>query len=97
MSGAIFISDDLVLSILLFAISHLQGVPKNVLSIDVFDNLGPLWTYLDTFGPFQTKINLGHQMVKKAFRLTILDPFGPLGPLWNVEKPVMFGHFCLFY
>ena len=58
MFGAIFISDDLVLSILLFAISHLQGVPKNVLSIDVFDNLGPLWTYLDTFGPFQTKINL---------------------------------------
>ena len=24
----------------------------------VFDNLGPCWTHLDTFGPFQTKINL---------------------------------------
>ena len=25
---------------------------------DVFDNLGPIWVHLDTFGPFQTKINL---------------------------------------
>ena len=25
---------------------------------------------------------------------TLLDPFGPLQ---NVEKPAMFGHFCLFY
>ena len=24
---------------------------------------------------------------------TLLDPFGPL---WNVDKPAMFGHFCLF-
>ena len=67
MSGAIFISDDLVLSILLFAISHLQGVPKNVLSIDVFDNLGPIWVHLDTFGPFQTKINLLRHKDKERF------------------------------
>ena len=26
----------------------------------------------------------------KTLRLTILDPFGPL---WNVDKPAMFGHF----
>ena len=32
----------------------------------------------------------GSQMVKNTFRLTILDPFGPL---WNVDKPAMFGHF----
>ena len=25
---------------------------------------------------------------------TLLDPFGPL---WNVDKPAMFGRFCLFY
>ena len=25
---------------------------------------------------------------------TLLDPFGPL---WNVDKPAMFGHFCFFY
>ena len=25
---------------------------------------------------------------------TLLDPFGLL---WNVDKPDMFGHFCLFY
>ena len=25
---------------------------------------------------------------------TLMDPFGPL---WNVDKPAMFGHFCLFY
>ena len=27
-------------------------------NLDVFDNLGPFWALLDTFGPFQTKINL---------------------------------------
>ena len=21
----------------------------------------------------------------------------PVGPLWNIDKPAMFGHFCLFY
>ena len=27
-------------------------------NIDVFDNLGLFWALPDTFGPFQTKINL---------------------------------------
>ena len=82
---------------------------------------------MDTFGPFQTKINLlphkdkvgfGRgaleqtinflfEMVQKgpdvpkrvpndqkhlgwSFR-TLLDPFGPL---WNVDKPDMYGHVC---
>ena len=30
---------------------------KNV-SLDVFDSLGPFWAHVDTFVPFQTKINL---------------------------------------
>ena len=33
-------------------------------------------------------------LIFKTSRYTILDPFGPL---WYVEKPAMFGHFCLFY
>ena len=39
-----------------------QRGPKGseMVNLDVFvvDNLGPLWAHLDTFGPFQTKINL---------------------------------------
>ena len=37
-----------------------QGVPKvsEMVNLDVFDNLGPFGVHLDTFGPFQTKINL---------------------------------------
>ena len=31
---------------------------------------------------------------QKNIRFTISDPFGPL---WNVDKSAMFGHFCLFY
>ena len=31
---------------------------------------------------------------KLSKRFTTSDPFGPL---WNVDKPAMFGHFCLFY
>ena len=27
-------------------------------NLDVSENFGPFWAYLDTFGPFQTKINL---------------------------------------
>ena len=30
----------------------------------------------------------------KTTMLTISDPFGPL---WNVDKPALSGHFCLFY
>ena len=29
-----------------------------MVNLDIFDNLGPFWAHLDTFGPFQTKINL---------------------------------------
>ena len=53
--------------------SGLKG--SELVNLDVFENFGPFWAYLDTFGPFQTKIRLWHQMVKKTFRLTILDPF----------------------
>ena len=35
--------------------------------------------------------------LSKTSRLTITDPLDPFGPLWNVDKPAMFGHFCLFY
>ena len=35
-----------------------------------FDNLGPFWNHLNTFGPFQTKINLlphkGSHLVRKV-------------------------------
>ena len=31
--------------------------------------------------------------LSKTSRLTLLDPFGPL---WNVNKPAMFGHFLCF-
>ena len=101
-----------------------------MVNLDDFDNMGPFFAHLDTFGPFQTKINLllyedkvgfggsafeqenhflfemvpkdpdgpkrvpnGQKQLSLPFR-TLLDPFGPL---WNVDKPAMFGHFCLFY
>ena len=41
-------------------LSTFQSGPKGskMANLDVFDNLGPFWALLDTFGPFQTKINL---------------------------------------
>ena len=41
-------------------VSTSQSGPKGfeMVNLDVFDNLGPLCTHLDTIGPFQTKINL---------------------------------------
>ena len=41
---------------------------------------GPKWSRWARKGPKWSK----------TLRLTILDPFGPL---WNVDKPAMFGHF----
>ena len=40
--------------------STFQSGPKEsiLVNLDVFGNLGPFWAHLDTFGPFQTKINL---------------------------------------
>ena len=38
-----------------------------MVNLDVFDNLGPIWAHLDTFGPFQTKINLLPQKDKVGF------------------------------
>ena len=37
-----------------------EGGPKGseMVNLDVFDNFEPFWAHLDTFGPFQTKINL---------------------------------------
>ena len=36
----------------------------------------------------------GSQIVKKISSSTNSDPFEPL---WNVDKPAMFGLFCLFF
>ena len=46
-----------------------QRGPKGskMVNIDAFDNLGPFWAHLDTFGPFQTKINLLHHNDKVGF------------------------------
>ena len=39
-------------------LSMFQSGPKGskMVNLDVFDNLGPFWAHMDTFGPFQTKI-----------------------------------------
>ena len=29
-----------------------------MVNLDVFVNFGPFWAHMDTFGPFQTEINL---------------------------------------
>ena len=39
----------------------------------------------------------GSQIVKKHLGLPSRTLLDPLGPLWNTDKPAMFGHFCLFY
>ena len=46
-----------------------QKGPKGTKMINqsVFDHLGPFWAHLDTFGPFQTKINFLSQMDKVGF------------------------------
>ena len=31
---------------------------SEMVNLDVFDNFGPFWAHMDTFGPFQTKSNL---------------------------------------
>ena len=36
-------------------------------NLDVSENFGPFWAYLDTFGPFQTKINLLPHKDKAGF------------------------------
>ena len=56
-----------------------------MVNLDVFDNLGPFLAHLDTFGPFQTKINL----------LPCKGEVGFGGGAF--EQKIMFGHFCLFY
>ena len=46
-----------------------QRDPKGskMINIDVFDNVEPFWTYLDTFRHLQTKINLLPQKDKVGF------------------------------
>ena len=46
-----------------------QRDPKGseMVNLDVFDNLLPFWAHLDTFGPFQTKINLLPHKDKEGF------------------------------
>ena len=39
-------------------LSTFQSGPKGSEVVNLFDNLGPFLAHLDTFGPFQTKINL---------------------------------------
>ena len=48
---------------------RLVNIPKwsELVNLDVFDNLGPILAHLDTFGPFQTKINLLPQKDKVGF------------------------------
>ena len=61
-----------------------------MVNLDVFDNFGPFWAHLDTFGPFQTKINLlphkdkvgfgGGAFEQKnhfSFEMIQKDPVGP--------------------
>ena len=50
-------------------LSAFQSGPKGseTLNLDVFDNFGPFWVNLDTFGPFQTKINLLPHKDKAGF------------------------------
>ena len=46
-----------------------QSGPKGSksVSLDVFDSLGPFWAHVDTFVPFETKINLLPQKDKVGF------------------------------
>ena len=76
---------------------------------DVFDNLTIFfWAHLDTFGPFQTKINLLSQKDKVGFSLGAFEqkiifrlkwserlPTGPKGS--QMVKKIQVGHFGLFW
>ena len=44
-----------------------HGKGSKMANLNVFDNLGPFWAHLDTFGPFQTKINLLPRKGKVGF------------------------------
>ena len=50
-------------------LSTFQSCPKEskLVNLDVFGNLGHFWAHLDTFGPFQTKINLLPHQDKVGF------------------------------
>ena len=39
-------------------LSTFQSGPKGSKVVNLFDNWGPFLAHLDTFGPFQTKIDL---------------------------------------
>ena len=54
---------------------------------------GSRWAQKGPGGPKRVQLGQkGSQMVK-TLGLTILVPFGPL---WNVNKPAMFGHFLIY-
>ena len=76
----------LVIEIELIIFTHGRGyaLREKKCSVVIFfsftKNLNNIWAHLDTFGPFQPKINLlPHKGSKwsKTSRLTILDPFVP--------------------
>ena len=48
-----------------------------MLNLDVFDNLGPFWAHLDTFGSFQTKTNFLPDEDKEGFGGGAFEKKGP--------------------
>ena len=72
-------------------LSTFQSGPKEskLVNLDVFGNLGPFWAHLDTFGPFQTKINVLPHKDKEgfgggAFEQKIIFVWnGPKGSKWT--------------
>ena len=45
-----------------------NGFKRVMVDLDVYDYLGPFWAHMDTFGPFQTKINLLPQRQSRVSR-----------------------------
>ena len=84
-------------------ILYIQGVPKkrtnktNKNGQTSVDYLGPFWAHLDTFGPFRTKINLLSRKDKACEQKIIFRFKWSKSGIWNLDKPAVFGHFCLFY
>ena len=78
-------------------ILYIQGVPKK--RTNKTNKNGQTWQACQHSKVVQ-KCPDGPKMVPNCEKhlglpfWILLDPFGPL---WNVDKPAMLGHFCLFY
>ena len=69
----------------------------------------PFGARVDPLGPFQTRNDFLLKSTsakpypkrvpncQKHLGLPFWILLDPFGPLWNVDKPAMLGHFCLFY